>query len=354
MNKIIKEDTQELLKRYKQAKTGKELIQCVNDYFGMNELIDTFLPNEKINIPMDLLIIKGNINKVLEKEQIDINKQIYENLDILENLYYCILNEIYKYNLSLERGNFNLNEIDLDIYNDFFKNYGNMLEEFRKIIDTEHLFIIDGNDIASTINLRSINKQYMFISVNDPIYTLSSIAHEMGHIHAMNITYDNRINDYHFLLEFMSILIEDLFSDYYEIFDKEISNYKKRIKMISYYLIIREALMQIRLMKKYPDAFIKLELNPKYKEELDKMINHDYDHKRYSLYAQFYAIGFILAKNYYYQLKYTNDFNEIEKFYIEQNCKNNLSELLNNYVDMGSIKQYLYENFNQKQKKRSK
>lgn len=73
----------------------KDLIQYVNDYFGMKELIETFLPNEKINIPMDLLILKGNINKVLEKEQIDINKQIYENLDLLESIYYSILNKIY-------------------------------------------------------------------------------------------------------------------------------------------------------------------------------------------------------------------------------------------------------------------
>ncbi len=80
------------------------------------------------------------------------------------------------------------------------------------------------------------------------------------------------------------------------------------------------------------------------------MVN--YKHHRNELYSQIYTIDYLLAINYYYQLKYGVDFNDIEKFYIENSCKNDLSTLLKN-IDMDAVKQYLNElHFNKQNKKR--
>ena len=106
-------------------------------------------------------------------------------------------------------------------------------------------------------------------------------------------------------------------------------------------------------MKKYPDAFTTFKLNPKYEKELDEILSKlNYKYQRTSLYSQIYTIDYLLAFSFYYQLKYGVDFNDVEKFYIENSCKNDLSSLLKN-IDMDAIKQYLNElHFNRQNKKR--
>ena len=51
------------------------------------------------------------------------------------------------------------------------------------------------------------------------------------------------------------------------------------------------------------------------------------------------------------KVRFTYDFNDIEKFYIENNCKNDLPTLLKN-IDMDAVKQYLNELHYDRQKKK--
>jgi hypothetical protein len=104
-------------------------------------------------------------------------------------------------------------------------------------------------------------------------------------------------------------------------------------------------------MKKYKDAFQIFRLNPKYEKELDKLCKVKYKFHRDELYSQIYTIDYLIAINFYYQLKYGVDFNDIEKFYIENNCKNDLPTLLKN-IDMDAVKQYLNELHYDRQKKK--
>ena len=118
-------------------------------------------------------------------------------------------------------------------------------------------------------------------------------------------------------------------------------------------LIVYQSLGQIQLMKKHPDAFQTFKLNPKYEGELNDILSKlKYRHHSDSLYSQLYAIDYLLAFKFYYQLKYGVDFYDVEKFYIEHSCKNDLGELLK-HIDMGAIKQYLNElHINRQNKKR--
>ncbi len=350
MNKLIKDDIQELLKRYKRAKSEKEKILCVKD---LSNIFDAALKmqsevNLKMQVPTELAQNLAMLDDLMKNEKDDITKQIYDNLDTLENIYTTFLKEFRKYHFTykkIERDEC----VDLDVFHNFFKQFGNMDQEFTNIINKEYLFLTEGHGAGSAINFKILDKQYIFVSVNDFVSASTGLSHEMGHVHAFNITYDNNIDDYNFLTEFMSFLIEICYFNY------EQSNLSVQDNIDFIYvvaLLVYQSLIQIELMKKHPDAFVTFKLNSKYEEEFNKMRgNFNYEHHKNSLYSQIYSIDYLLAFNFFYQLKYGVDFNEIEKFYIENNCKNDLSSILKN-IDMDAIKQYLQELYDQK--KRSK
>lgn len=350
MNKILREDTLEIIKRFKNAKNGKEMALCAVDLSNIIDATELFQCSldKSIIIPADLVLMLKNLENSLYREKASITEQIYNNLDTLENLYISFINEFTKYPFSFN-GDRVIKDVDLDKYHDFFNKYGNMDEEFKKILDKELLFIVDGKTQASTINFKTLNKQYVFVSLYDYNFTSRSIAHEMGHVHAFNITYDDNFEDYNFLTEFMSFLME---LTYINDENSDI-DYKEKVNVIYImYLLVLQSLDQIQLMKKYKDAFVAFKLNPKYKKEFEKMKSSTYEFQRNTLYSQIYSLDYLLAFNFYYQLKYGVDFNEIEKFYIENNCKNDLTSLLP-YIDMNAIKQYLNElHINKQYKKR--
>ena len=349
MNNIIKNDIDEILKKYKRAKNGKEMIKIANDFSNLLDAADFFKCNLNIkkNFPTDFLLLFKTLDNSLQKERDNITNQIYANLDKLEELYSTFINEFEKYGYHFKRNNV-IKDIDLDRYHEFFSHYGNMEQEFNKVLNNNHLFIVDGETIGATINFKTLKKQYIFLSLDDFNYASRALAHEMGHVHAFNITYNDDIDDFNFLTEYMSFLMELNYINYE---NSEIDYSEKENVIYIMYLIMLQSLAQVKLMKKYPDAFISFKINSKYEKELDKLCISNYKHHRDSLYSQIYSIDYLLAINFYYQLKYGVDFNEIEKFYIENTCKNDLSSLLN-YIDMDAIKQYLNELFINKQYKK--
>ena len=349
MNKIIKDDLIELLNRYKRAKTDREKIKCAKDLsniFDAAELLQSDIKSN-ITIPANLVYMFSQLDELMVKEKDDITKQIYNNLDTLEELYTTFLNEFNKYGFTYNNLIIN-KDIDIDLYHNFFKRFGNMDDEFNKVINNEQLFMVEGNHAGSTINFKVLDKQYVFVPIDNYIYTARAIAHEMGHVHAFNITYDDNIDDYNFLTEFMSFLIELSFFNYEEAnIDRQ--NNINLIFVLG--LLVYQSLGQVRLMKKYPNAFTTFKLNPKYEKELDEILSKlNYKYQRTSLYSQIYTIDYLLAFSFYYQLKYGVDFNEIEKFYIENTCKNDLKSILSN-IDMDAFRQYLQELYNKKRSK---
>ncbi len=351
MNKILKDDVLELVKRFNRAKNEREKVLCAKDLaniFDAAEMMQSDI-KAKISLPKELAIALANLDNEMEKEKDDITKQIYEKLDTLEKIYDTFLDEFRKYGFKYDFKK-EYHDVDLDMYHDFFKQFGNMDEEYTKILNNEQLFMTEGNHAGSTINFQVLDKQYVFVSINDYIYAAKGLAHEMGHVHAFNITYNDNVDDYNFLTEFMSFLIELCFFNYE---DANLSNQNNINLIFVMGLIVYQSLGQIKLMKRHPDAFINFKLNPKYEKELDEILSKlNYNHHKDSLYSQLYAIDYLLAFNFYYQLKYGVDFNEVDKFYIENTCKNNLSDLLK-YIDMDAIKQYLNElHLNRQNKKR--
>ena len=350
MNKFLKDDVLELIKRYKRAKTDKDKILCANDFSHILDAASQFDCdfNIKAAIPGELAIIINHLEDLLKEERNAFTKQIYDHLDELEDLYLTFIREIRKYGFEYKDTNLE-KDVDLDNFYEFFKQFGNMSEEFKKIISNDQLFIVEGNNAGSSINFKVLNKQYVFISLNDFAFASRGLAHEMGHVHAFNITYDDKVDDFNFMTEFMSFLIELSFINYE---NSGLTN-QDNINIICILgLLVYQSLGQIRLMKKYKDAFQSFKLNPKYEKELDKLCMVDYKHHRDELYSQIYTIDYLLAINFYYQLKYGVDFNDIEKFYIENSCKNDLTTLLNN-IDMNAVKQYLNElHVNKQNKKR--
>lgn len=350
MNKILKDDVLELIKRYKRAKNDREKIQCANDFSNLLDAAEEFHCdiNFKAEIPGELAIMIQNLENALKEERDDLTKQIYDHLDELENIYLDFIHEILKYGFEYKNTNV-VKDLDLDKYYEFFSQYGNMGEEFKKVLNKEQLFIVEGNNSGCTINFKVLDKQYVFISLNDYAFASRGLAHEMGHVHAFNITYDDNIDDFNFMTEFMSFLIE---LSYINSDEAELSNQDNINVIYILGLLIYQSLGQVRLMKKYPDAFKSFKLNPKYEKELDELCRVNYKHHRNELYSQLYTIDYLLAINYYYQLKYGVDFYDVEKFYIENSCKNNLGELLK-HIDMDAVKQYLNElHLNRQNKKR--
>lgn len=348
--RIIKDDINELIKRFNLAKNGKEMIRCANDLSNIMDAANLLKCkiDVKKEVPSDLVLMFFDLEKFLQKERDNITQQIYDNLDMLESLYTDFINEFKKYSFSFN-GIKIVKDININVFHEFFSQYGNMDEEFNKILNNELLFVIGGNTQGASINLRTLNKQYVFVSLDDYNFSSRSIAHEMGHVHAFNNTFDDNTDDYNFLTEFMSFLIELLYINY----DNTDIDYKEVVNVIYImYLLALQSLDQIKLMKKYKDAFVSFKLNPKYKDEFSKIRSSSYEFQRNILYSQIYSIDYLLAIKFYYYLKYGVDFNEIDKFYIENNCKNDLKTLLS-YIDMDSVKQYLNElNINKQYKKR--
>ena len=346
MNKIIKGDFLELIKRYKRAKTDKEKILCASDFYNIVDAANILNCNIEAEFPGEIEII-SQLEKSINEERDNVTKQIYDHLDELEELYLTFIREIRKYGFKYNDTNHNKG-IVLDNYYEFFKQFGNMDEEFKKTVNNNRLFFTHGENAGSTINYKVLNKQYVFISLNDFAYAARGLAHEMGHVHAFNITFDDKIDDYNFMTEFMSFLIELSYVNYE---NSELTNQDNINVIYILGLLVYQSLGQVRLMKKHKDAFQTFVLNSKYKEELDTLCRVNYDCCRNELYSQLYTIDYLLAISYYYQLKYGVDFNEIEKFYIENNCKNDLSTILK-YIDMGAVKQYLNELHYDRQKKK--
>ena len=350
MDQSIKNDLEELLKRFKRLKTDKEKLHFANDLYN---LIDTseYATHFDINkhMPSEVSLLLKSLDKAFEIERSNIRDQILNNLDTLEKIYESFINEYEKYIFIFKKGK-DEGIVNLDDFHDFFKQFGRMDESYRRIRNEGNLFIIEGANMAFTVNFKILNKQYVFISTNNYNDTISSIAHEMGHVHANNIYKDDRIDDYTLLVEFMSFLIQLCFTDYRLTTNEN----QEKINLISTtYNLVRQSLAQIKIMKRHPDAFTPFKVDSKYKKEFDSLCDSNYDFERDTLYSQLYAIDYLLAINFYYQLKYGLDFNEVEKFYIENLNKYDLSSILQN-IDLDACYQLLNEIHTNRPKKRIK
>ena len=348
MNKTIKKDALEILKLFK--KTNKESIKfaCATDYFYLENLIDSFFPNtEWFKIPDEIVKTYEDNIGIFKKTEINIRKQIYNNLDLLEKMYEQIIDMFEKAKVEEINDNIDyklsMDEIDAEVFENFFNKYEGLNELFIKIYNEKRLLLVDSYGPSYTYNLKSINKDYIVVSSADPIHVLVSLSHEMGHVYQSKIYKDKNLDIYFFLVEFMSILMEHLFCDYYQEVDPKISYIMTINKLAVWSKIFKVSLAQIKLFKKHENAFDNLKLYTKYNNELDSLCTTDFNFKKDDLYLNFYPIGFMIAINFFYQLKYGLDFNEVQKFYILNNEKNNLNDLLTNYVDLDAIKEYLRE-----------
>jgi hypothetical protein len=131
-----------------------------------------------------------------------------------------------------------------------------------------------------------------------------------------------------------------MFQDYYEKYDKEKAREVKKKILSSHLFMLFSVLSQIELMKRHPDAFINMKLNPKYHDELNSISIFGSDLRINELYLHYYAISLLLVITFYHKLKETKDFNIIRNFLIENKDKN-LYELLSKNVDLSLISNFI-------------
>lgn len=342
MDSVFKNDADKILKTFKRS--NKDIIkkQCICDYERLIAIYDKFFPSNKKNeIPKELDEAKKLSNCELEriKHNINMQKVFEKNSDLLKDIYEKVLKSFNNYNINVSEID-DLDGIDLGVLNDFFSNYTEINTYFNKIIDTNHLLFYENGDACYTYNLPSINTDYVFLCLDNYLMAMPNMAHEMGHVYQDRITYNDNLNQYNFLLEFISSLMEILFIDYYYDINKKQSEYMSMQNLMNVKNAFHIAKNQIDLLKKYPDAFENFEINSKYLDEFHEMCGFEQGFCQDDLYINFYTIGFLCAINYFYLLKYDIPFDEVEKFYINNNDINNFENILKD-IDTDNVNQYL-------------
>lgn len=155
MEEILKRDANLILEKFNKEKDESKKRQYAYEYMGIIDVLSRFSINN-IDIPNDIYKSYIYIKNMVDLEKIDLNKQFYNNLSKLEEIYNSFLNvftyiDYSKVNITDENINF-----DINILKKFFQYYN---------IDNEllnNIFYFDKFIIDCSINLKSINKQYMF------------------------------------------------------------------------------------------------------------------------------------------------------------------------------------------------
>ena len=319
--------------------------QYAYDYLGINDMLTVFFNRaNKLEIPKEILMAFYAKKESIEHEKTHITKQIYANLDKLEALYDTFITHFFTIDFS--RVSFTDKKVyfDYSILKSFFKKI-QLEEEYLKTINSGRLFFLDKDNVASSVTLKSINKQYVFLSKDNTFDGMKMFAHEMGHLHASNITFNSFKQDKGFLNEFMSIYFENMFLENSDV-DTDILHKEKINSIMGFFIIIKQALSQIMLMKNFDDAFVDMCLNPAYKELLDSLSSTQYSSKRNTLELQYYALGYLLSISF---LKRKMSIAEVENFYKNNFDSHNLSSILD-YISIEDIYKYIDEVFNVKEK----
>ena len=324
-------DLKEIINKLKSSNNEEERLVLFNDYKMIKEVLELYSDFEIPEINSDEyddLLDKAN------KSKERITKEIYNNLDYLEELYNKLL-ETFE-NIDIENLYENYDDSNMNIFLDFFRNYGNMQELYTKMVSHNQIIVNEEFGIASSMHIKSLDKHYIFLPETDNII---SIPHEMGHIYQNSLIDAGTISD-NFIVEFTSVLMEYTFLDYYEKYNKDKAHEVKKKILTSNLFMIFSALSQIQLMQRHPDAFINMELNPKYQDELNSMNLFGVDFRTNELYLQYYAISLLLIMKYYYKIKETNNFDVVRDFIIK-NKDTNLYELLSNNIDLSLIPNFV-------------
>ena len=324
-------DLKEIINKLKSSNNEEERLILFNDYKMIKEVLELYSDFEIPEINSDEFAdLLDKANKSKER----ITKEIYNNLDYLEELYNKLL-ETFE-NIDIENLYENYDDSNMNIFLDFFRNYGNMQELYTKMVSHNQIIVNEEFGIASSMHIKSLDKHYIFLPETDNII---SIPHEMGHIYQNSLIDAGTISD-NFIVEFTSVLMEYTFLDYYEKYNKDKAHEVKKKILTSNLFMIFSALSQIQLMKRHPDAFINMELNPKYQDELNSMNLFGVDFRTNELYLQYYAISLLLIMKYYYKIKETNNFDVVRDFIIK-NKDTNLYELLSNNIDLSLIPNFV-------------
>lgn len=348
MKDILLKDAKELLQLFKQEQDIERRKQIAYDFMGIIDMLKKFFMEE------GPLVIPKEFNKYfqmkkndVDKDRENVNNQIYNNLNRLEKIYTDFLNHF----VTLDFANYEMVEVeekyDEEVLDNFFEKYS-LTDEYKRIVDGDRLFFFKNYDVASSVTLRSIDKQYMYLHFGDSFDDMKYFAHEMGHMHANNILGNDEKRHVGFLNEFMSITFENLFILNSNV-DENIRRKAVVNNIMGSYMIVRQALAQLYLMEQYNDAFEKMDLNLIYKNILDKICSVPSKTKRESLELQFYALGFLLAITF---IKKNMCFEEIDKFFIDNYDLNDLNKILD-FIDINLVNEFLTECINGKGKIKS-
>ena len=329
--KDLLNDLKLIINKLRNSNNEDERLILFNDYKMIKEVLELY---SEFELPE----LKNEEYKELEersnKQKEKITKEIYNNLDYLEELYSKLLESFEIVDMDNLYDNFEDN--NMNIYLDFFSKHDNMAKLYTDMVSHNRIKTNEEFGIASSMNIRSLNKQYIFLPAHDNVI---AIPHEMGHVYQNSLIDSSTISD-SFITEFTSVLMEYRFFDYYEMYDKERTKEIKKKILAGNLFMLFSALSQIQLMKRYKDVFINMELNPKYQDELNSMNLFGIDMRINELYLQYYAIAILLVTNYYHKLNETKNFDIIKEFVIN-NKDTNLYELLSKNVDINLIPKFI-------------
>lgn len=327
-------DLKLVINKYQNSSSNEEKLLCYKDYTALRELLLTYLDSD---IPYIDILNKEDLDQTFNKEKAFITGEIDNNKELLSYLYTKILDYIPSFDIeeTIE------NQVNNEIFKTFFNSFDNMNELYQKLLDSDGIQVNEDYTIPTTLSFDSINKSYILLPPNR---YLQSLPHEMGHI------YQNKLikKDNYLIEEFLSILMELLFIDYYSNIDINTSNLLKDGFKSNLFFLLLNTSAQLELIKRFPDSFINMDLNPDYRVEFNSINLFPCNISKQELYLQYYGIGFILAINYYYKYKENNDFNTIKEFIIN-NEDNNLNTLLSN-VDLSLIYRFMNEYFSNDKK----
>jgi len=342
MNKTFKKDFESIIKKYKKTNNPDIKNLCLHDYYYLTDLLMAYFPWEKGGV--EELDLKPFM-EIFDKENKSINDDIVNNIDKLIELYEIVLGIFDKIDIEYDK-TFEEDkkiEVDYNVLYNFLNQYPGFTELYNHIYQSNHVIKNEISYQSCTYILPSIDEFYLVISTLRPNVILKSFAHELGHTYQEKLIYDNKASDIRILEEFLSMLMEFNFVDYYYSINSKDARKMTINSLALYREVFKIGYAQLQLLKTHKDAFVNMYLDNKYKDELNKLCNTKLNFNRDQLYLQSYFICFMLSLRFFYQLKYGLDFNEIEKFFIENNKEHNIQTLLD-YIDIQSIEDFIGEN----------
>ncbi len=341
----LQKDAGEIYEKFKKEKDEKKKVEYAYDYMGINDMIHNFIsPFKMLGVPIEIQEAFASKKQEMREAKQNITNQVYANLDQLEKIYESFMSSFLKIDFSRVDSRNELGTFDMNTLKSFFEEY-HLGEDFQKVINEDRVFMMDRKDIASSATLKSIGKNYLFVS-KDPYYSgMKTFAHEMGHLYANNLENNTQITT--FVDEFMSILMEHLFLIYSDSDNHVEAHYQAIRDCMTYYMVVRQAYCQVMLMKFHPDAFRDMQLNPYYLPTLKRISsNMPYDDKLETLKLHYYALGFLLTATFYEKLKDGRmSLEDIEKFYLINYHSNDLTSLIKN-ISLTDVEDYVINVFN--------